>query len=205
MDGPTAARAQPCPASTCLLRTPTHPPSPAFGPALGQRDSGAGETKPPGVGGSLTQEPRRPRPHPLCAHKAPPHSAAGPRHRRDPGPSGSVRCAPALVREVARQRSLGPRWAGSCGDRKDGEEGGAGFLRWKITSVRALASPRSRRGGGWGAGGARPGGAPCHLQRPGPRGALGPAGGSRGGSLQVGVQSSSESPSHGGQTADPDG
>lgn len=67
-----------------------------------------------------------------------------------------------------------------------------------------LSLEPARRGLGSGVREARgPRRATCSAR--GRRDALGPARGSRGGPLQVGVGSTSESPSHGGQTADPDG
>lgn len=66
-----------------------------------------------------------------------------------------------------------------------------------------LSGAGSAGAGKWGAQGC--GVAPGHLQRPGRAGRARPCWGSRGGSLQVDVKSTSESPSHGGQTAHPDG
>lgn len=115
----------------------------------------------PVLGRSSTEEPtggwdRIPYAHtkPAAAEPSdPPRSPARQRHRQ--GLSGSARCSLATGCGSTQGRSLWLRWLGSWGDRKDGEEVGEGFLRWKITSVRAPASLWSRLVGGWGAGYAR--------------------------------------------------
>ena len=100
--GPTPGRAQACPCSTCLLRTPG-PPPPAQPSATGQR---CGQTARPGSEGGRPNPFPRPRWAPGREARA--HKARGRRNPRPrcvrpldpdtsgaPGPSASARCAPA--------------------------------------------------------------------------------------------------------------
>lgn len=122
---------RPRPGSTRLGRTP-HPPA----PVRGQRCTGAPATWPEArapqsrPGASVRPRPGSPG---AAAPRSPVRAQSPAPEPRAPRRSAAQSPGPGRLRALRSGRrgsaESGPRWLGSWGDRKDGEEVGEGFLR----------------------------------------------------------------------------